>query len=253
MKKIKFGFSVMVLASVCASLVFAEEPLTRVVFDQGHNQRFLIGDSGELQLSGLADIIRSKGADVSAINGPLNDEALRGVTALVISGPFEALKPEEVEAVAAFVEKGGRLALMLHIGQPLAGLLARLDIDHSNAVLRERENTIDKDINFRVKGLNPVPLFAGLKQFSLYGGWALKAGQGNAAIAHTSDQAWVDLNGDKLLSENDPVGAFDVVVAGALGAGRYVVFGDDAIFQNRFLDPDNSRLAANLAEGLLGR
>jgi len=253
MKKSGISFCAILVMSFWACMAFAEEPLPRVVFDQGHNQRFLIGDKGELQLSGLADIIRAKGADVSATSGPLNDETLRGVTALVISGPFEALKPEEVEAVAAFVEKGGRLALMLHIGQPLAGLLARLDIDHSNAVLHERENTIDKDINFRVKDLNPVPLFAGLKQFSLYGGWALKAGQGNAAIAHTSAQAWVDLNGDKLLSENDPVGAFGVVVAGALGAGRYVVFGDDAIFQNRFLDPDNSRLAANLAEGLLGR
>lgn len=253
MKKIWIGFSVVLLASVWASLVFAEEPLPRVLFDQGHNQRFLIGDKGELQLSGLADIIRAKGASVSATGEPLNDDTLRGVAALVISGPFEALKAEEVEAVAAFVERGGRLALMLHIGQPLAGLLARLDIDHSNAVLRERENTIDTDLNFRVKDLNPVPLFADLKQFSLYGGWALKAGKNSAAIAHSSAQAWVDLNGDKLLSENDAAGAFGVVVAGALGAGRFVVFGDDAIFQNRFLDPDNSRLAANLAEGLLGR
>lgn len=253
MKKTGISFCLVVLMSLLAGLARANEPLPRIVFDQGHNQRFLIGDRGELQLSGLADIIRAKGADVSATSGPLNDDTLRGVTALVISGPFDALKAEEVEAVAAFVERGGRLALMLHIGQPLAGLLARLDLDHSNAVLRERENTIDKDINFRVKDLKSVPLFAGMKQFSLYGGWALKAGQGSAAIAQTSSQAWVDLNGDKLLSGNDAVGSFDVVVAGALGAGRFVVFGDDAIFQNRFLDPDNARLAANLAEALLGR
>lgn len=253
MKKTWICFCFVLVASFWANYVLAAETLPKVLFDQGHNQRFLIGEKGDLQLSGLAEIIRGKGAVVTATSGQLNDAALQEVAALVISGPFEALQTEEVETIARFVEKGGHLAAMLHIGSPLAGLLDRLDIDHSNAVLRERNNLIDKDINFRVRALNPHPLFAGLSQFSLYGGWALKGVKTGVGIAHTSAEAWVDLDGDKAISKTDPVAAFDVVVAGSFGAGRFVIFGDDAIFQNKFLDQDNSILASNLAEWLVAR
>lgn len=247
------GFVLVLIASFWATLVFADGRLPKVLFDQGHNQRFLIGEKGDLQLSGLAEVIRGKGAVVTAVSGPLDDNALQGVAALVISGPFESLKTAEVEAVTRFLERGGRLAVMLHVGPPLAGLLDRLDVDHSNAVLHERVNVIDKDIDFHVKELDPHPLFAGLKQFSLYGGWALKAGKNGTGIAKTSAEAWVDLDGDKVLSKNDAVGAFDVVVTGSFGEGKFVIFGDDAIFQNRFLDQDNGQLAASLAEWLISR
>lgn len=253
MNKTWISFNALLIFSLWASVAFADAALPKIVFDQGHNQRFLIGEKGDLQLSKLADVIRSRGAAVTATVASLNDESLQGVTALVISGPFESLQKDEVEAVARFVERGGRLAAMLHIGPPLASLLDRLDMDHSNAVLHERNNTIDKDINFRVKQLKQHPIFAGLSQFSVYGGWALKAGEGGIPIAHTSVEAWVDLDGDKLLSKSDAVGVFDVVVAGSLGAGSYLVFGDDAIFQNRFLDENNGKLAANLADWLMGR
>lgn len=253
MKKMWISFTAVLVLSVWAGSIFADGSLPRVVFDQGHNQQFLIGEKGDLQLSNLADIIRGKGAAVTGTADPLNDETLIGVTALVVSGPFQSLKPEEIDAVTRFVERGGRLAAMLHIGPPLAGLLDRLDIDHSNSVLHERNNIIDKDINFRVKGLGSHVIFTDLSQFSVYGGWALKAGKEGTPVAHTSAGAWVDLDGNKALSEGDAVGGFDVVVAGSLGSGSYLVFGDDAIFQNRFLDGNNSKLAANLAGWLLGR
>ena len=74
-------------------------------------------------------------------------------------------------------------------------------------------------------------------------------------IAATSEDAWVDLDGNRKLSAADAVQSFGVVVAGTLGKGQFLVFGDDAIFQNKFLDDDNRRLANNLAEwfGAKGR
>jgi hypothetical protein len=183
----------------------------------------------------------------------LTDDALKGVTGLVVSGPFVALRPEEIEAVIRFIERGGRLAAMLHIGPPLAGLLARLDLDHSNAVLHERTNTIDVDTNFRVTSLAAAPLFAGLTHFSVYGCWALDPGKGGTSLALTSPDAWADLDGDKVLSKGDVIGAFSVAVSGSVGAGGFIVFGDDAIFQNRSLDEQNRRLAVNLAGWLAGR
>jgi hypothetical protein len=224
-----------------------------ILFDQGHNQRFLIEDTGDLQLSNLAVAVRGKGAHVTSTKKVLDDTALKNVTALVISGPFTALQPEEVEAVVRFIERGGRLAAMLHIGPPLADLLARLDVYHSNGVLHERKNVIDTDLNFRVTAFSGSPLFAGLQYFSAYGVWALDPGKAGTLLAQTSAEAWVDLNGDKVLSQGDPIGAFAVAVSGNLGGGSFIVFGDDAIFQNRYLDAANGRLADNLAGWLTGR
>lgn len=225
----------------------------QILFDQGHNQRFLIEEKGDLQLSGFAEIVRGKGASVTSTTKILDDGVLKNMTSLVISGPFASLRPEEVDAVARFIERGGRLAAMLHIGPPLSGLLARLDVFHSNGVLHERNNVIDSDINFRITGLPGSPLFAGLPQFSVYGSWALDPGKAGTALAQSSPEAWVDLNGDKVLSTGDAVGVFAVVVSGGLGSGSFIVFGDDAIFQNRYLDDNNSRLADNLAAWLTGK
>lgn len=242
---------------VMAALLWTNSALAAengcILFDQGHNQRFLIEDNGELQLSRLADIMRTQGAIVKSTKTPLRDDVLKDCAALVISGPFEALRPDEVNAVMRFIERGGRLVAMLHIGSPLTALLSRLDLDHSNGVLHERSNAIDADTNFRVTSLSASPLFDGVKQFSLYGGWALDPGRSGIALAKTSPGAWVDLNGDKVLSNGDASGAFTVAVSGSLGSGGFVVFGDDAIFQNRNLDENNSRLAANLAGWLAGR
>ena len=220
-----------------------------LLVDQGHDQRFVIEKNEQLHLSSFAAVMKQEGFDVRSSKEPLTEEALRGVVALVISGPFKALEPAEVEAVARFVEQGGRMAVMLHIGSPFSGILRRLEVDFTNYVLGEQENLIGNDVrNFKVKTLEASPLFGGLDHLSVYGAWALTNTAPSARIiASTSPRGWIDLNGDKMLSKGDVVQAFGVVVEGTHGAGRFVVFGDDAIFQNKFLDESNRQLATNLA------
>lgn len=245
---LSFGAAVCMIFS-SAVVSWGAGPL--VVVDQGHGQRFLIEQKGELHLSGLAATLGEEGVQVTTGRERLTDESLAKAAALVISGPFEPLAPEEVDAVVRFLERGGRVALMLHIGQPLAGLIHRVGGDFSNSVLHERQNVIDdNDITFRVRDLATHPLFSGLEQFSLYGGWALNS---LTSLARTSPEAWVDLDGNRKLSAGDAVDRFTVVAEGTIGAGRILIFGDDAIFQNRYLDDNNSRLARNLAHWLAGR
>lgn len=107
---------VIMVAFLWANSALAVENGSQILFDQGHNQLFLIEEKGELQLSKLADSLRGQGAHVASTKKPLNDDALKDISALIISGPFESLRPEEVEAVVRFIERGGRLAAMLHIG-----------------------------------------------------------------------------------------------------------------------------------------
>ncbi|HEY5973706.1 MAG TPA: DUF4350 domain-containing protein [Geobacteraceae bacterium] len=246
------SLAILVLLCVVAQVNRGWAGAQVVLFDQAHGQRFVIEEKGPLHLSGLAERFRTAGYTVQSSSATLTDLTLAGIDVLVISGPFATLTNEETAAVTHFLDKGGRLAAMLHIGPPLADLLHRLDVDFSNYVLSEQENIIKGDPrNFRVKGLTPHPLFGGMDQFSLYGGWALMNTGGNAGIiAATTPRAWVDLDGNRQLSAGDPVQSFGVVVAGNWGNGRFVIFGDDAIFQNQFLDEANGTLADNLANWL---
>lgn len=234
-------FSHMSAAAVLAAPV--------VLIDQSHDQRFVIEKDEPLHISSFAAILKAEGLSVKSSADPITDGSLNGVDAVVISGPFKDFDRGEVETLLRFIERGGRLSLMLHIASPFSDLLHRLGVDFTNFVLNEQVNILDNNPrNFQLKALESHPLFESLSHFSLYGGWALMNTVPSARIiASTSPKGWVDLNGDGKLSTGDVVQSFGVVVAGEFGAGRFVVFGDDAIFQNKFLDDSNRQLAKNLA------
>jgi hypothetical protein len=225
-----------------------------VLFDQGHGQRFLADRSNELDLSRLAMVFRQQGFTVKTATSTWSDETLASADALVLSGPFSAPTAAETEALLRHVKRGGRLAIMLHVPHPVTELLHTLGVDFSNSVMHEQRDLIGGDpLNFRVSRFAYHPLFTDVSRFSLYGGWALMSFSENAqVVAFTGPDTWVDLDGDGKLSDSDARQSFGVVVTGKYGYGRFVVFGDDAIFQNRFFDDDNRTLAANLATWLGG-
>ncbi|MBI4517828.1 MAG: DUF4350 domain-containing protein [Deltaproteobacteria bacterium] len=220
------------------------------LFDESHGQRFLAGRDGPLDLSRFAQVLADQRFEITTTGRELTDQELAGAGGLVISGAFKPLTEREVEAVTRFVERGGRLCIMLHIGPPVAGLLHRLHTSISNAVIFEQDNIVENTpANFRVTRLRPHELTRGMKGFSIFGGWALLNTR-DTIVAETSPGAWIDLNGDAKRTEGDAVQSFAVVVTGNLGRGRFVVFGDDAIFQNQFLKEGNLLLAKNLAAWL---
>ena len=225
---------------------------TSVLFDQGHGQKFLIERGGDLDLSLLAGTFRDLGHDVATTSAPMSDALLNGLDILVISGPFKPFTGEEIEAVVRFVQRGGLLCITLHIAPPVSALIYRLGLDHSNGVIHEEEGRIGGDsLNFHVTRLDEHPLFTGLGEFSLYGAWALLDVRPDVrTIARTSPVAWVDLNGNGRFDAGDVRRTFGVVVAGVVGKGHFVVIGDDAVFQNKFLKGGNLALARNLAAWL---
>ena len=236
-----------------AAIAYAGENSPNILFDEGHGQLFAVDNSGDLQLSKFAETMRSSGAQVSKTREILSDDSLKGASALVISGLFKPLQADEVDAVLRFIQKGGRVAVMMHIAPPLGNLLFRLGLGYSKTVIHERQNVIDNDINFRVTDLSPSPLLTGIDFFSAYVVWAIDPREAASSIARTSPMAWMDLNHDSVLSEGDLVGSFSIVVTGSLGTGSYAIFGDDAIFQNRFLEGNNQKLAVNLTKWFTAR
>jgi hypothetical protein len=235
------------------SLNFLNAALQKtVLFDEAHGQRFLIEGSGPLDLSGLSILFQGEGWRIKSSKQPITDDLLDGVDALVISGAFKPLTPHEISAITRFLDEGGRISVMLHIGPPMATLLHHLNVAISNGVVHEQEKLIhNKTLDFYVTQLKPHDLMKGLERFSVYGGWALlSTGKNSEIIAHTGPRSWIDLNRDGKLNRGDAVQSFGIVVAGTFGLGRFVVFGDDAIFQNQFLTEDNTLLGKNLVRWL---
>ncbi|ACH40288.1 hypothetical protein Gbem_3291 [Citrifermentans bemidjiense Bem] len=235
---------------VLASLIYTApgEAAEKVLFDTGHGERFQVSDTGPLQLSGLAGIMKSAGAQVETTDQPFSDATLAGAHAVVISGAFNALHPAEIEALLRFMQQGGKLAVMLHIAPPMATLLERLQVTYTNGVIQERQNVIDNDpLRFRVEQIAPHPALSGVTRFSVHGAWGLLNLTHTARIvASTSPQAWVDVNRDQVQAKEETA-SFGIAVAGDVGKGGFIAFGDDALFQNKFLDDDNRYLARSLA------
>jgi hypothetical protein len=221
-----------------------------VIFDQGHGQKFVIEKEGDLQLSKLSGLLREQGYDIKINTGKIIDSTLNTADVLIISGAFHTLLPEEIDAVISFVDQGGKLCVMLHVPQPFTGLMSRLNIYASNGVIQEQENMINNEPkDFFITNMEKHPLTKGLKKIGVHGAWALMSESKTAhIIARTGWKAWIDLNRDGKINETDARQSFGVIIAGTHGKGEYVIFGDDAIFQNKFLDQENMFLGKNLAD-----
>jgi hypothetical protein len=142
---------------------------------------------------------------------------------------------------------------MLHIPQPVAGLMNRLKIYASNGTIQEQENLIKQGPKeFFTAKLEKHAITSGIKKFAVYGGWALMSESKTArVIASSSPRAWIDLNRNNTFdSPPDAQQSFGIAVAGTLGKGHYVIFGDDALFQNSFLVKENLALGKNLVSWL---
>lgn len=242
------------LVLFAATVSFAAKPV--VLFDQSHGQRFVVDVPGDLNLNGLAGAMRDAGFEVRISSGPIDGAALSGVTALVSSGGFAPFSSQEIEAVGGFLKNGGNLAVMLHIAPTYEALLRSFRIGATSGVLRETENVVGvNSLDFKVAKFSGHPLTEGLDYFVVRGGWGVVGlGQGLSVIAETSDSAWIDLNRNNLRDPSaEPLTSMGVAVAGTVGNGRIAVFGDDAIFQDKFLVDGNRKLAENLALWFAGR
>lgn len=244
----RIAFAVALVSSVFCLPAWAGSPV--VLFDQAHGQRFVIEKSGGLNLSRLAEVFQKAGFEVRSTAEPVTAGALKGVTAFVTSGAFSPFSPAEVEAVVGFVRSGGRAAVLLHIPQPYTRLLEPLGIHASAGVVHETENVNGpKSLEFRVLNLAKHPLFAGITGFDVHGSWALINRDATArTVAHTSRQAWMDMNGNNMRDpSSEPVHIFSIVAVGEPESRRVAAFADDGIFQDQFLTGDNLKLAENLA------
>lgn len=252
MKKIAsmLSFAVFILFIVFFSVSRAGEAERSVLFDQGHGQRFQIDSEEPLGLSRLKNLFEKEGVTVRVTKEAFTPDNLKSVKSLVISGPFAVVTPPEIEAIKTFLLEGGRLSVMLHIGVPVGQLLQELGVVVSKRPIMEQKNVLgDNPVDFQVTVFENHALTAGLKSFNVYGCWGLKNIRDEVTIiALSSRQAWFDTNEDGRQGEGESGQNIGVVATGTYGNGEFVVFGDDAIFQHKFLNSTNELLANNLID-----
>lgn len=247
MKMIRSVAILLLVVLPLLSTPLAASPLA--LFDEGHAQPFLSDSDAPLGLSRLAALLSENGFAVRNAPDGLTPQVLAEADLLIVSGPFRPFARQELDAVMDYLAQGGGLLVMLHVAPPVRALLDRLDVDYSNGTLREEQHVIGQNaLDFKVVRLEEHPALGDVKSFSVFGAWALRGTAGHVGVlARTSAESWVDLNGDRRLSAGDAVQSLGVLVAGETGRGRYIVIGDDALFQNRFLNDDNRALAVALA------
>ncbi len=241
------------LGLVFLLVLLAERPAGAsqvVLFDQGHGQKFLTGQQGPLDLSCFAELFTEQGATVKTTARPLTDMVLGDIDILVLSGPFAPVSRSETKAIVRFLHQGGKLAVMAHIAQPLGTLLSTFGVRISSSPVGEQANLLGSNpLDYTLLNLEDHPLTVNLAGINVYGGWALLPDQNHfTPLATTSALAWLDINRNNRRDARDPVQAFHLILAGKVRKGDVVIFGDDAIFQNKFIKGDNHALAVNLVK-----
>lgn len=257
--KIHFRQHHIIITGITLILVFmaldsfaAEARQQVVLFDEGHGQRFLAERNGDLDLSGLSALFHQEGMQVKTNKGEITEKVLAETDAFVISGAFVSFTPSEMSAIVDFVEQGGSLCVMLHVGLPVAELLSKLHVYVSKGVVHEQENLISQtEVDYYVISSSQHELMKGVVRFKIFGGWALLTDNEKAeTLAQTSTGAWIDTNMNNERDANELQRSLGLAIAGKMGDGSFAVFGDDAIFQNRSLSEENMQLGINLAKWL---
>ena len=244
--------------------------LATILFDESHGEAWTIRPelAAEINPSHPADssyadaagLLRAQDLEVAAhVAGPLDARALEAAAVLVIAHPSEPkwervipggaprFAPEELDAIEAFVRRGGGLVVLAEeeqekYGSNLAELTARFGIGIDNAVVHDYErhhqapSWILADL---VRERGPVDLLARVGEVCFYRGGTLTPGAGARVLARTAPTA--STPGAALLAVCEH------------GAGRVVVAADSDLFGDDCLgDLGHAELWRNLVTWAAG-
>lgn len=221
----------------------------KAVFDLSHGEIFSPTEFGPLNYSIFYNTFKDYGWSVGVNSAHVTTAALKGVKTYVIAGPTQEFDEGEISALAAFVEGGGNVLVLLHIAGPVAQLTESFGIIVSNFVLAEpADNVKDEVQDFYVSRFKKHPVTDGLKKIAVFGTWGLMAGGHKAKlVAMTSANAWADSNRNRVFDPQEFVQEFGIIGVAGLAKGKFVVVADDAPFANKFITvADNGRLAENI-------
>jgi len=216
----------------------------KVYFTTGHGERTL-----ENELYQFRTFLTGEGYEVETVNLAQNGQVPEDAAVLVVAGPTRDFDPQEIEAVHAFIDEGGRLLLLL---DPASANLERI----ANAltpwgIAFRMDVVVDPVQHYFIDPLSPIPSYErhavtedlideGLgivlpRSRSLVVQEPERAGVRVQPIFYTSDQAWgeTQLQGRQLAKDpEDAAGPLTLGAAVEAGAARLVAVGSSSFATN---------------------
>lgn len=115
----------------------------RILFLEGHGERAL-GDQERSGLSVAKEALAKQGYEVGTLSLLQERAVPEGTAVLVLAGPRRPVTPEEQERIAAYVEAGGRLLVLLDPDSQagLEGLLGRWGVEPGRGVLVDLQDRL---------------------------------------------------------------------------------------------------------------
>jgi Family of unknown function (DUF6421) len=240
--------------------------LARVIFDEAHSEAWTIRPelARQMQPAHPGDALYARAAEALAdrdfavevnAEGSLSDETLAGAGVLVIAHPSEStwerttgtgsplLRPDELDAIEAFVARGGGLIVLGETEQDKYGnnvneLLARFGLHLENDTVQDYEHyrgapswvLADLQRGGRGRGGD---LLARVNELCLYRATTISSSNGGVVLARTHPTASIP-------------GA-PLIMASTHGEGRVVVLADSDLFGDDCIDElDHRALWLNL-------
>ena len=243
----------------------------RIVFDEAHAEAWTVrpevaraiqpAHPADSSYARAAALLRERDLDVAAhVDGPLDDDALAAADVLVIAHPSEPaweqvvpggaprFAPRELDAIEAFVARGGGLIVLgeqeqAKYGNNVDALLDRFAIAIENRTVSDYEHHLASPHWILAELERPaggVDLLARVERACFYRATTLRARDGARVLARTAATASTPRAPLLAVAEH--------------GAGRVVALGDSDLFGDDCIDAlDHADLWLNLVHWAAGR
>lgn len=269
-----------VFSSAILSVTQAKRP--KVYYLQGHGERDFDDRDEYVGLSAIGQAIRRDDLDIEPFSFVQKNQIPDDADALIIAGPTRPYAAGELERIAAYVNRNGRLILMLS-AETDAGfgpMLNSWGVESMNNIVVDPTRTLS-GFDLLVADYDDHPITARLKDITTVFYWprALPLGIGRpvesrdadepkaTVIARSSANAWAERDLEqrpyKFDTESDIRGPVPVALAIEKGSEasmvmdirstRVVLFGDVDFISNSGLSGGNSDLFMNSLNWILER
>jgi ABC-type uncharacterized transport system involved in gliding motility auxiliary subunit len=261
-------------------LKVADRPPRKVYFLTGHGEPGIDDEKSEAGYKRAEIALHDEGYEVSSLSLVDKDEVPKDASAIVIVSAEKALFPNEVDALAAWLDRGGRVMILLEPGleSGLGKILDAFAIDVGDNLVVE-PNPAARAFGFGpdafiVQKFEQHPITEGLRGQAALFYWARSVSPRVGAtqvrtttLVQTGPTSWGETKfregGEVSRDEDDVPGPVPVAVASTKDTmsaqsrvndqARLVVMGDASFANNRFAPMGgNGDLFANAINWLVG-
>ncbi len=223
----------------------------RVVFDMAHGEVFGADDTSELGQSVAVAAVREAGFAIDVRHERFDSETLSEASGLILPGPMVAFTAEEMDAIEEYLRGGGVVLLTIHVPYGISHLPERFGVEVVPGVIQSARPVGQDPGVFMADQVFAHDLTSGVEEVLVLSSWAVAVEEEDAEVVVASGpDTWLVIHGSEAGEEPEVYrGPLGVIAVSHVGAGTFVVIGDDAVFANVAIDQaDNRRLLDNMLQ-----